>query len=246
MFKTRLITGGALFAVFIPALFFARPVAFCLLIAAIMGCAALEWARLLALKNKYCVSYASGIGLLFFLLRHSGQSATHTLYLTATFFWLGIAPLALIFLPKTRYSRRWRLLLLAAGPLILMVRGYALLDARTFSPRFAFSLLLFVWAADSGAYIAGRRFGRHKLAPSISPGKSWEGALGRLGLWGACAALSALCILSIVGDLFESLLKRQAGVKDSSALLPGHGGVLDRIDALLPVLPFAMWLVHGR
>src|SRR5260363_133580 len=178
MFKTRLITGGALFAVFIPALFFARPVAFCLLIAAIMGCAAWEWARLLALKNKYCVSYAFGIGLLFFLLRHSGQSATHTLYLTATVFWLGIAPLALIFLTKTRYSRRWRLLLLAAGPLILIVSGYALLDARTFSPRFAFSILLFVWAADSGAYIAGRRFGRHKLAPSISPGKSWEGALG--------------------------------------------------------------------
>jgi phosphatidate cytidylyltransferase len=126
-----------------------------------------------------------------------------------------------------------------------------------------------VWVADIGAYAAGRVFGKRKLAPSISPGKSWEGAIGG---WIAVLLLTALCVYlvpaanfpavimkkwgwpgfvavmtvlaaaSVVGDLFESMLKRRAGVKDSSNLLPGHGGVLDRIDALIPVLPLAALL----
>jgi phosphatidate cytidylyltransferase len=115
--------------------------------------------------------------------------------------------------------------------------------------------LALVWAADIGAYFAGRRFGRHKLAPAVSPGKTWEGvaggaaaalvagalalaATGRIGSfwWGALAVIVAL---SVVGDLFESVVKRTVGVKDSGTLLPGHGGVLDRIDGVLPALPFA-------
>jgi phosphatidate cytidylyltransferase len=128
-----------------------------------------------------------------------------------------------------------------------------------------------VWLADIGAYFAGKAFGKHKLAPAISPGKTWEGAAGgwlavivvagaavathalaptlysdlvlRLGTPRAFVALTLLVAFSVVGDLFESMLKRQAGVKDSSGLLPGHGGVLDRIDALLPVLPLAMLLL---
>jgi phosphatidate cytidylyltransferase len=113
-----------------------------------------------------------------------------------------------------------------------------------------------VWAADIGAYFAGRRFGRRKLAPAVSPGKSWEGALGGLACalfvslafahalavpWGAPLLLFTVlvAVLSIFGDLFESVLKRTAGVKDSGGLLPGHGGVLDRLDALLPALPLA-------
>jgi phosphatidate cytidylyltransferase len=113
-----------------------------------------------------------------------------------------------------------------------------------------------VWAADIGAYFAGRRFGKRKLAPAVSPGKSWEGALGGLACallvsltfayalavpWGAPLLLFTVlvAVLSIFGDLFESVLKRTAGVKDSGGLLPGHGGVLDRLDALLPALPLA-------
>jgi phosphatidate cytidylyltransferase len=130
------------------------------------------------------------------------------------------------------------------------------------------SVLAVVWIADIAAYFTGRALGRHKLAPRVSPGKTWEGAYGALvfvtvaalivrGLWPearlwsndllsqlawplAFAALWALVALSIVGDLFESLLKRQAQVKDSGRLLPGHGGVLDRIDATLPALPAAV------
>lgn len=132
---------------------------------------------------------------------------------------------------------------------------------------YVLSLLVLIWVADIAAYFAGRAFGKAKLAPRVSPGKTWAGALGgmvaaaawmlisanwagsfgadvqqRWG-WVAAAALGvALAALSIVGDLFESLLKRRAAVKDSSQLLPGHGGVYDRIDALLPVAPVALLL----
>ncbi len=130
--------------------------------------------------------------------------------------------------------------------------------------------MVIVWVADIGAYFAGKAFGKQKLAPTISPGKSWEGAIGgwlavlvlaglstlvpqlqdtfaaqlfaRKGWMIAVALLSAISAASVVGDLFESMLKRRAGMKDSSNLLPGHGGVLDRIDALIPVLPLAVLL----
>lgn len=136
------------------------------------------------------------------------------------------------------------------------------------------SVLKIVWLADIGAYFAGRAFGKHKLAPSISPGKTWEGVIGgvvavllvascvlcfttwqttlaarifeKYGWIAMICGLVALVALSILGDLLESKLKRRAGMKDSSQLLPGHGGVLDRIDSLIPVLPLAlllgMWL----
>jgi phosphatidate cytidylyltransferase len=129
-----------------------------------------------------------------------------------------------------------------------------------------------VWIADIGAYFAGKAFGKRKLAPSISPGKSWEGAIGgaiavlvltsasvyftalhdtfathvqrSLGWGGLIAVMLLVVVASVVGDLFESMLKRRAGMKDSSKLLPGHGGVLDRIDALIPVLPLATLIAY--
>lgn len=132
---------------------------------------------------------------------------------------------------------------------------------------FVVSLLALVWVADIAAYFAGRAFGKRKLAPRVSPGKTIEGAIaGVLGavvwiglsslwdgtfghalverwtFWLALPIAAVLGVLSIVGDLFESLLKRRAGRKDSSTLLPGHGGVYDRIDAILPVAPFALLL----
>lgn len=114
--------------------------------------------------------------------------------------------------------------------------------------------LVVVWGADIGAYFAGRRFGKRKLAPAVSPGKTWEGAwggaiasvlFGSIGLYllgsfsvGWCALLLALVVISVFGDLFESVLKRVAGVKDSGTLLPGHGGILDRIDSIVAVVPW--------
>jgi phosphatidate cytidylyltransferase len=168
----------------------------------------------------------------------------------------------------------------ALGLLVLTAAWLALVESKAQGLNYLLSVLCLVWAADVGAYFGGRRFGKHKLAPSISPGKSWEGVvagqcavlllaviwiwldrstavdapslysrlLQGLGPVGLVLSTAALTGMSVVGDLFESLIKRQAGAKDSSQLLPGHGGVLDRIDALLPVLPLTLGLLsfcHG-
>ena len=164
-----------------------------------------------------------------------------------------------------------------AGFLALLLAWLAVAQARVIGINFLLSILALVWVADIGAYFAGRAFGgrvcRQKLAPGISPGKSWEGVwggmlgvivlallwrwidkswslpvpsffsqIGQGGLGLLLIAVIFMAAMSVVGDLFESLVKRSAGVKDSSGLLPGHGGVLDRIDALLPTLPLAMML----
>ena len=166
----------------------------------------------------------------------------------ATVFWVVAVPLWLARGVATRH----RLALIAAGVIVLVPAGYALQ---------VLAALILVWVADTAAYFAGRKWGRRKLAPSISPGKTWEGAWGGLAAavayaiicgtfllgtmgWAALAVAAALLTaISIVGDLFESAAKRQAGVKDSGALLPGHGGILDRIDSATAVLPVAALLL---
>ena len=155
-----------------------------------------------------------------------------------------------------------RLRAVAAGWLTLVPAGIALIALHE-DPQRGIRWLLYtfflVWAADTGAYFAGRQFGRHKLAPQVSPGKTWEGAAGGLVLVGVLAALSApalgqstlsftllsLCVgvFSIVGDLAESMFKRYAGLKDSGRLIPGHGGLLDRIDSITAAAPL---LLLGR
>jgi phosphatidate cytidylyltransferase len=144
---------------------------------------------------------------------------------------------------------------------------------RDTSPWLLLALAALVWVADIAAYFAGKRFGRHKLAPAVSPGKTWEGVYGALAgvvVYGALLAWVAntyqtpltsvfdngasvvvifamlgLTAVSVVGDLFESWMKRGAGLKDSSQLLPGHGGVLDRIDALTSSLPVAALALYA-
>jgi phosphatidate cytidylyltransferase len=161
------------------------------------------------------------------------------------------------------------------GVLLLCTAWLALASAKTIGVNFILSVFCLVWAADIAAYFGGKAFGKRKLAPGISPGKSWEGVWsGMLGalvlaafwLWldrsfrmdslslygrlysgfgaaGLVLIVVFLAAMSVLGDLFESLVKRAAGAKDSSHLLPGHGGVLDRVDALLPVFPIAMALI---
>jgi phosphatidate cytidylyltransferase len=176
----------------------------------------------------------------------------------ATTFWTVAVPLWLARGVGTQH----RLALAAAGVIVLAPAGYAL---AVLQPRQVLAALILVWVADTAAYFVGRKWGRRKLAPSISPGKTWEGAWGGLAAavayaiicgtfllgtvgWVAnpvAAAVTAalLAAISIVGDLFESAAKRQAGVKDSGALLPGHGGIMDRIDSATAVLPVAALLL---
>lgn len=175
----------------------------------------------------------------------------------ASIFWLLIVPFWLV--------KRWRL----ANPILHFVVGLVLIVPAWCSlialksvppePWLLLAVMAVPWVADVGAYFSGKRFGRHKLAPAISPGKSWEGVIGAAvciliyaaamySLGGFFSVLSVpvlllLLALSVTGDLFESLIKRQAGIKDSSQLLPGHGGVLDRIDSQLSVLPVALLML---
>ena len=171
--------------------------------------------------------------------------------------------------PQLPVAARW-----ALGMLALWTAWLAIAHAKWVGLNFVLSVFCVVWVADIAAYFGGRMLGRHKLAPSISPGKTWEGVasgvfgvlmlaliwtsaepwlaatgpsiFGSLhmlyGVLGAALALAAIAGLSVVGDLIESLVKRAAGAKDSSRLLPGHGGVLDRVDALLPAFPLALAL----
>jgi phosphatidate cytidylyltransferase len=154
------------------------------------------------------------------------------------------------------------------GQLVMLPALHALAWLHAVSPWWLLSVFLMIWAADVGAYFAGRRWGKRKLAPKVSPGKTWAGVFGGLALvalltvlvsmlvfadWLTSLLLLALSVpvvlLSVVGDLVESLMKRQAGIKDSGRLLPGHGGVMDRFDSLFaaaPVFALGLWYLLGQ
>lgn len=272
MLKTRVVTAVVLLAVFVPVTLYAPASVFGALVSLVMVLAAWEWGRLLKLPGLAPYGYAAlaAVALLASLRLGSGARAARPLFEAAAIFWVLAAPFALARKPLLAHGA-WRAFLVLAGLVVFVACWHALVLARAIGVAFVLSVLIVVWLADIGAYFTGRSFGKHKLAVTISPGKTWEGAAGgwlavlvvgggamathaleptlfstlmaKLGGVRALVALTGLVAFSIVGDLFESLLKRQAGVKDSSALLPGHGGVLDRVDALLPVLPIAMLLV---
>lgn len=277
MLGQRIVTAVVLLAVLLPAMWVSRPEPFALLTLLFVSAAAWEWGRLNGLSAGPAMVMAALLAALCLAAGFSGwtRSAHPAVWTALAALWLAAGALAL-----HRGVERWgtlprtgRLLL---GVAVLWAAWLAIVSARALGLNFLLSVLCLVWVADIAAYFGGHRFGRRKLAPRISPGKTWEGAisgwLGVMGLavlWmvvidrglpvdgpslyarlvagygfvGLAVAASALCAMSVVGDLFESLLKRAAGVKDSSRLLPGHGGVLDRIDALLPVFPIAMALV---
>jgi phosphatidate cytidylyltransferase len=274
--RTRIITALVLLAFLLPALFASKPWPFAIVSLVLIAAAAWEWARLNSVNDIAAIGPGALLAVAGAWAVYSGAVGR----IAATWWW---ATLALWVIGSVFVLRggpnawpRWPApVRLLVGMLLLWMGWLALAQARVVSINFVLSVLCIVWMADIGAYAAGRAFGKKKLAPSISPGKSWEGVYGGLvgvallavvwTLWvdrslgvdapslftrlrehfgwaGMFAASAALSGLSVVGDLFESLVKRAAGAKDSSRLLPGHGGVLDRIDALLPVLPAAMAL----
>ncbi len=255
----RLVTAAILIAAFLLALFLAATPVWIIFIALFLLGGAWEWAGLFRLTQPARLAYAAATLALALLLVALDVAAHAVAYAPSLLFWALLAPLWL--------WRGWPLpavpLGLIVGWLLLLPTLLALLVLREASPWLVVAAAGVAVVADSAAYFTGRRFGKHKLAPAISPGKTWEGALGggmavAAYAWGMLAladgreasgtrfaAFLALFVLSVLGDLFESWVKRRAGVKDSSALLPGHGGVLDRIDSQLAVLPAAAFFWIG-
>jgi len=278
MLKQRVITAVVLLAILLPALFWRTPQPFIAIALVLIGAAAWEFARLNNCRPVAAVSIGALCVALCAIAWAIGwvQKPLPVLWILLGGAWV-LAGAGLLRLGVAGWPTIPRRLRLAGGVLALWVAWLAVSQARVAGVNFLLSVLVLVWVADIGAYFAGRTFGlkftRNKLAPAISPGKSWEGVWGGMlgvlllaigwiagdrywdapvpslysrlagmGWWlvvGGCIFLSAM---SVVGDLVESLVKRSAGAKDSSQLLPGHGGVLDRVDALLPTLPLAMML----
>lgn len=274
MLKTRVLTAIALLPLVLGMLFLASPALWIAFAAAIALVSCWEWSRLCgfgpgARRLYLAASLALAAALAMAWLRGPEQvfaNVAQASFVAAAYFWIFAVPawLMLRLRPEPWASG-------LAGWFVIWPMWAALVVLREAGPWLLLAIAALVWAADISAYFAGRRFGRRKLAPAISPGKTWEGVIGALlgvlaygvaldvfaharpgpftplfdSAGGAITVLAmlALAALSVLGDLFESWMKRGAGRKDSSGLLPGHGGVLDRIDALTPTLPVAALLL---
>jgi phosphatidate cytidylyltransferase len=271
MLKTRIITAIVLMAVLLPILFLLPPNYLGAFFLVALLAAAWEWSRMLAPEAKKAAwLYATFcLVIILFLLGMQAVSWQFSLLMMSVLFWIFLAPFILakgMNLSLQKFKPFYSIL----GLIILPATWFALVFLRELGLVFLLSSMALVWVADIGAYFIGKAFGKHKLAAQISPGKSIEGAIGGLvlcylyallcvvylplgdTLFGAWAIrfgwvpmflmVTVLAAFSVFGDLFESQLKRLAGVKDSSHLLPGHGGVLDRVDALIPTMPIAALL----
>jgi phosphatidate cytidylyltransferase len=278
MLKQRVITAVVLLAILLPALFWKTPEPFLLITIALIAAGGWEWGRLNSLGQGTNILLGA-----ITLVLCAGAWALGWPQRPSAPFWCFVggawvlAGAALMHAGVDGWPKIPRALRVPAGVLALALAWIAMAQARVIGVNFLLSILVLVWVADIFAYFAGRaiggKFTRSRLAPVISPKKSWE------GVWGGMAGVVVLAIawaladsaagaqvpslysrlaglgwpvvvlasiflaaMSVVGDLTESLVKRSAGIKDSSQLLPGHGGVLDRVDALLPTLPLAMML----
>lgn len=271
MLKTRVITALILLAVLLPILFLLPAIYIGVFFLVALLAAAWEWSRLLnpgAERAAWLYAFLCLI-VIVFLLGMQNASWQFSLLLLAVIFWFFVAPFILA-KGMNLSLQKLRPFYVVLGLILLPATWFALVFLRELGLIFLLTSMAFVWVADIGAYFVGKAFGKRKLAAQISPGKSIEGAIGGLflcygyallcifflpfesTLFGAWAIrfgwaplfvmVTVLTAFSIFGDLFESQLKRLAGVKDSSHLLPGHGGVLDRVDALIPTMPIAALL----
>ena len=271
MLRKRIITAVVLLAGLLAALFFLPALLWIVFCALICALAAWEWGGLAGWGGKARIVYGIGLGCLClvpgffqqffdFSLQQALQGMLFSLFLLAGVFWLLVVPLWL--------WRKWPLhngTAALVGVIVLVPPTLIFMVLRNFfGPLNLLAVCALVWVADIAAYFSGRTFGGKKLAPNISPGKTWAGAVGAvIGVLVYCNVLISflvgwpkiqyvllfqpvfvgLAVWSIIGDLFESLLKRQADVKDSSNLLPGHGGILDRVDSLTSTLALIGFVV---
>ncbi|MGH8750525.1 MAG: phosphatidate cytidylyltransferase [Burkholderiales bacterium] len=267
MFKTRIITAALLLLLFLAALFYLPDYGWIALNLLITAAAAWEWGQLGKLQPVWLfVSMVSVVCAALVYVAQGLGDFDLMLYALALMFWLIAAPFWLIY--QWRAGKFW---FTACGLLVLASTCLALVQLRESGAGLLLWLLSVVWVADSAAFFCGKKFGKRKLVPAISPGKTWEGVWGAvlavtlyalaiaaasenhgiivlgkpLPWYGILLAHWVITLLSIVGDLFESLLKRQAGVKDSGTLLPGHGGVLDRVDGLTSSLPVMAFFIFA-
>jgi phosphatidate cytidylyltransferase len=272
---TRVATAAVLVPCVLAALFLLPPLLWAAATLVAVLIAAHEWARLASFGRAGWLLFVGGLAASgAILLAVSGarlddgwpREVLLAACGVATLFWLAVAPPWVV----RRWPTRSPVALTLAGWVVLSGAWVALVELQARSPWLVLAAMAIVWIADTAAYFAGRAFGRRKLAPLVSPGKTWEGVFGGLvavaiyaaalvpfaqaaGYDGPVAPLAiaawiafalALASLSVMGDLYESWLKRVAGVKDSGTLLPGHGGVLDRIDALVAAMPPAALAAH--
>jgi len=266
MLKARILTVICVLPLFLTALFYLSSIFWMTLLLVLAVIGSWEWSRLakftLSGSIFYLVLTALIGGELLFILSRAVLTNPYTtvflwLYAATLVFWILGAPSLL----KLNLPIRDPVLLVLTGWLLLLPTCLALYQLRAIDPLLLLGFMTVVWVSDTAAYFVGRALGRHKFAPNISPGKTWEGVAGALIAvsiyaltWGYLAGektqtmllvplLLVLVVLGIIGDLFESLMKRQAGVKNSGDILPGHGGILDRIDALTSTLPVAILAV---
>ena len=264
MLKQRIITAAILIPIFIYLLFNLIPVGFSILTGLIVFWAATEWSLLMGIKK---IGYRLIFPLLILIsLRYLYYYPASFYILYAACVWWVLATVLVICYPKA--SSLWSKSIILRGIMgvFVLIPCWLALNFMRYSVNGSYVLLylfIIIWGADIGAYFVGRKWGKHKMAPVVSPGKSWEGLLGALITtlllvlpfiffyqlpYTSIPLLMCISIItvlfSVVGDLFESMLKRNANLKDSGTLLPGHGGILDRIDSLCAAAPiFILGLV---
>lgn len=268
MLLQRVITALVMLPIALGGFFLLDGVAFELFIGAVISIAAWEWAQLAGVKAQPArIAYALLVAVALLVLHRLASSTVNQIVLSVALAWWVLATALVLRFPQSALCWRKPGIALAMGLLVLLPawQGLSVLKSMPQGNWLILAVMVLVWAADIGAYFAGKAFGKHKLAPRVSPGKSWEGFFGGLAFSIALLALvgwlrewpqaqllwalvgGALVVLaSVIGDLTESMFKRQSGIKDSSQLLPGHGGFMDRVDSLtaaIPVFTSLLWLV---
>ncbi|MFM2111533.1 MAG: hypothetical protein RLZZ271_193 [Pseudomonadota bacterium] len=270
MLLHRVLTAIVLLAILIPALMSASVWPLTLLVIVFMLAAAWEWGRMCGLSVRVSLAMSAACAVLYVIYWQLGwlHATTGWVWSVVGPLWVLVCAALLKRGVQGWAGIPWALRLVL-GLLLVSLAGLAVTQARAIGIEFLLSAMALVWTADICAYFSGRAFGKRKLAVAISPGKTWEGVQGAMvcvvimalvwiwvhpqgqslyaqlfarSAWLLPVALVFLTAMSVAGDLVESLVKRSVGIKDSSNLLPGHGGVLDRIDALLPVMPLAMMM----